>query len=139
MQGVKRKFTYVFFYEAISLVMLSTAFVIFSDKNMAHAGALGVITVVLAVVWNFLYNHVFECWESGQVKRGRNLARRVTHAVGFELGLVAMTLPLFAWWLDLRLLDALMLDAGLTLTFMVFTFVYNWCFDRIFGLPLAAQ
>lgn len=139
MQGFKRKATYVVLYEFISLILISVAFYLYSDKDAAHSGMLGVFTVVAAIVWNLLYNSLFEIWESKQVVRGRGLARRVAHAVGFELGLVAITLPMFAWWLELSLLDAFLLDAGLTLFFMFFTFVYSWCFDRVFGLPLAAQ
>lgn len=139
MQGIKRKVTYVFFYEFITLVLISTAFVLFSDKDAVHSSTLGVMTVVLAIIWNLVYNTMFEFWESRQATRGRGLGRRVAHAVGFEVGFVAITLPLFAWWLDLTLLDAFFLDAGLTLFFMFFTFAYNWGFDRIFGLPLAAQ
>ncbi len=139
MQGFKRKATYVVLYEFISLILISVAFYLYSDKDAAHSGMLGVFTVVAAIVWNLLYNSLFELWESKQVVRGRGLARRVAHAVGFELGLVAITLPMFAWWLELSLMDAFLLDAGLTLFFMFFTFIYSWCFDRVFGLPLAAQ
>ncbi|WP_417606842.1 PACE efflux transporter [Oceanimonas baumannii] len=139
MQGIKRRVTYVLFYEAITLAIISTAFYLFSDKDASHSSMLGVVTVILAIIWNTAYNTVFEWWESKLAKRGRDVIRRVIHAVGFEIGFVAITLPLFAWWLDLSLWDAFMLDIGLTLFFMFFTFFYNWTFDRIFGLPLSAQ
>lgn len=139
MQGIKRKVTYVFLYEFIALLLMTMTFQLYSDHDAASAGALGAITVLVAILWNLLYNSLFEFWESRQAQRGRGLARRTLHAAGFELGLLAITLPLFAWWLDLSLVDAFLLDAGLTLFFMCFTFVYNWSFDRIFGLPLAAQ
>ena len=41
-------------------------------------------TSVIAVVWNLLFNTLFEAWESRQARRGRSLARRIAHAVGFE-------------------------------------------------------
>lgn len=139
MQGWKRRLTYVVFYELITLLIISTAFYLSSEKDAAHAAVLGVVTVVLAIVWNTLYNNVFEWWESGLVKRGRDAWRRVIHAVGFEAGFVLITLPLFAWWLNLSLWDAFVLDMGLTLFFMFFTLFYNWVFDHLFGLPLSAQ
>lgn len=139
MQGWKRRLTYVVFYELITLLIISTAFYLSSEKDAAHAAVLGVVTVVLAIIWNTLYNTVFEWWESGLVKRGRDAWRRVIHAVGFEAGFVLITLPLFAWWLDLSLWDAFVLDMGLTLFFMFFTLFYNWVFDHLFGLPLSAQ
>jgi uncharacterized membrane protein len=139
MQGLKRRLTYVVLYEGLALVLLSITFNVLSDEGLAHAGVLGALTVLIAVSWNFIYNLLFECWEARQTTRGRSLVRRVGHAAGFEVSLLLLTLPLFAWWLQLSLFDAFLLDAGLTLFFVFFTFIYNWGFDRVFGLPLAAQ
>ena len=139
MQGLKRKLTYVLLYEGLALALLSITFNVLSDDGLAHAGALGALTVLIALSWTFIYNLLFECWEARQLTRGRSFARRVGHAAGFEVSLLLLTLPLFAWWLQLNLLDAFLLDAGLTLFFVFFTFLYNWGFDRVFGLPLAAQ
>ena len=46
--------------------------------------------------------------------------------------------PLFAWWFDIGLWQALVMDLGLLVFFLVYTFVFNWCFDRVFGLPASA-
>ena len=139
MQGVKRKITYVLLFEFFALLMMTVIFKLFSEQDLAHSGALGVITMVIAILWNLVYNTGFEYWEKHRARRGRSLKRRIVHAVGFETGLMAITLPIFAWWLQLSLVEAFWLDAGLTLLFTLFTFVYNWCFDRVWGLPLAAQ
>ena len=56
-----------------------------------------------------------------------------------EGGLVFMLVPLMAWWFEVSLWDALVMDIGLLLFFLVYTFVFNWSFDRIFGLPRSAQ
>lgn len=139
MQGLKRRVTYVVFYELLSFSIISLAFLLFSSKDASHSAILGAITVLLAIIWNFIFNTMFEWWEKRQAVRGRNLKRRIQHAVGFEVGFVAITLPLFAWWLEISLLEAFFLDISLTLFFMFFTFAYNWLFDKIFGLPLSAQ
>lgn len=139
MQGAKRRITYVLFYEAITLAIISTAFYVFSEKDASHSSSLGVITVVLAIVWNTVFNTVFEWFEKRLKVTGRTRKTRIIHAIGFEVGFVAITLPLFAWWLDMTLWDAFMLDFGLTLFFMFFTYFYNWAFDQIFGLPLSCQ
>ncbi|EIE1195280.1 PACE efflux transporter [Vibrio parahaemolyticus] len=139
MQGIKRRITYVFFYEAITLVLISMAFHAWADEDSGHPVLLGIITVVLAVIWNTLYNTLFELWEKTLITRGRGLRRRVLHAVGFEVGFVAVTLPIFSWWLSISIWDAFLLDAGLTMFFMFFTFLYNWLFDLIFGLPISTQ
>ena len=47
--------------------------------------------------------------------------------------------PLMAWWLGIGLLEALVLDIGLIVFFLCYTFAFNWGFDRVFGLPASAQ
>ena len=39
----------------------------------------------------------------------------------------------------MSLLQALAMEAGLMVFFLVYTFAFNWAFDGIFGLPAAAQ
>jgi len=46
--------------------------------------------------------------------------------------------PLMAWWFDATLWQALVMDLGLLVFFLVYAFVFNWVFDRVFGLPSSA-
>src|SRR5262249_20534076 len=105
---------------------------------LVHSGVLSVIASAIAVLWNLGFNMLFERWESRQTVRGRGLRRRIAHAIGFEGGLVAFLVPVFAWWLGVSLWQALVMDLGLVVFFLVYTFVFNWAFDMIFGLPAAA-
>ena len=47
-------------------------------------------------------------------------------------------MPLFAWWFDVSLWQALVMDLGLVVFFLCYTFAFNWGFDRVFGLPASA-
>jgi uncharacterized membrane protein len=105
---------------------------------LQRAGVAAVVSSAVAVVWNVVFNTLFERWEARQTVRGRSLARRAAHAIGFEGGLVVTLVPFFAWWLDITLWQAFVLDLGLLLFFLVYTFVFNWVFDRVFGLPASA-
>ena len=51
---------------------------------------------------------------------------------------IAMLVPLFAWWFGISLEHALVLEIGLAMFFLLYTFVFNWAFDRVFGLPASA-
>ena len=82
-----------------------------------------------------MFNMLFERWERRQPTRGRSAARRVAHAIGFEGGLLLFLVPFFAWWLGVSLWQALVLDIGFLLFFLVYNFVFAWAFDRLFGLP----
>lgn len=137
MQGVKRKVVYVSLYEGIAIVAATLGLAGMTGQGMEHSGLLAVAASAIAVVWNLLFNTLFERWEARQAQRGRSVLRRVVHAVCFEGGLVLFLVPLIAWWFDTSLLQALVMDLGLVLFFLVYTFVFNWGFDRVFGLPAA--
>jgi uncharacterized membrane protein len=138
LQGTKRKFTYVATYETIAFLLGTLGFFSFSDSTLERAGALAIFASIFAVSWNFAYNAMFERWESKRLVRGRNLGRRVLHAVGFELGFLVVLLPAAAWWLEISYLRSFTLNLGLNIFFFVYTFAFTWCFDRVFGLPESA-
>ena len=138
MQGFWRKVVYIGSYEGIAIGCSSVGLAWMSGEGLANSGALAVMFSVVAVLWNLAFTVMFERWESRQATRGRSIRRRIAHAVGFEGGLVALLVPLASWWLDVSLWQALLLDVGLMLFFLVYTFAFNWAFDRIFGLPRSA-
>ena len=138
MQGLQRKLVYVSLFETIAIV-LTSLMLIALGHDLFHSGTVSVVVSVIAVVWNLTWNTGFEFWEARQSVRGRSLRRRTVHAVGFEGGLALMTIPLFAWWLQIGLWDAFWLDAGFLLFFLLYTFIFNWFFFFFFGLPLSAQ
>ena len=139
MQGLTRKVVYIALYEAIAIIIVSVGLNAMADGGLLNASALAVLTSAVAVVWNLLFNHAFEWWESRQTLRGRSLARRVAHAIGFEGGLVALLVPVMAWWLQVSLLQAFLMDVVLVVFFLLYTFTFTWAFDRIFGLPASAR
>ncbi|NVD73582.1 PACE efflux transporter [Duganella sp. BJB1802] len=139
MQGLKRKIVYVSLFELIAVGLTSSVLVLLMGYDAGHASVAAVASSLVAVVWNFVYNSMFEAWEARQAKRGRSWLRRAAHALGFEGGLVVILVPLFAWWLDISLWEAFVLDLGLVLFFMFYTFLFSLAFDRIFGLPASAQ
>ena len=49
----------------------------------------------------------------------------------FEGGLVAVSVPLIAWWLQVSLMQALILDLGVLLFFLPYTYVYHWGYDLV--------
>ena len=139
MQGLQRRVVYITLYEGIAIVCASAGLALMTDAGLGHSGMLAVVASVIAVIWNLAFNALFERWESRQAVRGRSVRRRIAHAIGFEGGLIAFLVPMFAWGLGVTLWQALVMDLGLVLFFLVYTFVFNWGFDQVFGLPRSAQ
>ena len=138
-QGLQRKIVYVVSFELIAIVLASTLLRLLSESPVATAGITAAASSAIAMAWNYVYNLLFEAWEARQARKGRSLLRRAVHAMGFEAGLVTMLVPLFAWVLGVSLLAALALNAVMIVFFLVYGFLFNLAFDRVFGLPLSAQ
>src|SRR5690606_9725542 len=106
-----------------------------SGAEASHTGPLAIMIATTAVTANLIYNWLFERWEARQAARSRSFGRRLLHAAGFQTTLVIFLIPLIAWWMQISLLEALLLDAVLIVFFPIYMFVYNWAFDLVFGLP----
>ena len=139
LQGLHRRLIYVTLYELIAIAAATWGLAVLSGQGAGHSGMVAVAASAIAVVWNVVFNWAFERWESRQAVRGRSVARRVEHAIGFEGGLVFTLVPLFAWWFGVSLWQAFVMDLALIVFFLCYTFVFNWVFDRVFGLPASAQ
>ncbi|SDD80691.1 Uncharacterized membrane protein [Paracidovorax valerianellae] len=139
LQGVARRVLYVALYELIAIAAATVALAWLTGQGSGHSSVVAVAASAIAVVWNLVFNWAFERWEARQPVRGRSTGRRIAHAIGFEGGLVFSLVPLFAWWFEVSLWQAFVMDLGLIAFFLCYTFVFNWGFDRIFGLPASAQ
>lgn len=139
MTPTTRKILYAVSFETLGIAVASAGLLAMSDANATQSVILSAITATIAMAWSMGFNALFEAWESRQSTKGRSLARRSVHALLFEGGLVILVLPIMAWWLHVDLWTALRYEAGLIVLFIIYTYVFTWSFDRIFGLPASAK
>lgn len=126
-------------YEGIAIAVVTPVLALAFSHPPGSAFVLSAVMSTIALAWNYLFNSVFERWEARQVVKGRSLARRIAHGVGFEGGLALILLPVMAYWLNVTLLQALMADLGLLAFFFFYTVGFTWAFDKMFGLPQSAR
>ena len=139
MQGLKRRIVYVSSYEIIGMVISSVGLALLAGDSVEHTGPLSVMITTIAVTWNFIYNILYEKWEARQENKSRTVKRRIAHAIGFQITLVMFLIPLIAWWMDISLVAAFWLDVAFIIIIPIYTFIFNWTFDKLFGLPASAQ
>jgi uncharacterized membrane protein len=139
MTPTQRKILYAVSFETLGTLVAAAGLVVMSDASPKSSFTLALITATIALCWSYAYNTLFEAWEARQTLRGRSFARRAAHAALFEVGLVLMLVPVMAWWLQVGLVQALVYEAGLIALFLVYTYLFTWGFDRIFGLPASAR
>lgn len=130
MQGIKRKIVFVTIYEIFGWIISALALAFLSGNSAGTTGPLALVITTIAVSWNFIFNTAFEYWESKQKSRIRTFRRRFVHAILFQLTLVIFLIPLIAWWLSISLLQALILDFALIIFIPIYTFFFNWAFDK---------
>ena len=139
MTPTRRKIVYAVTFETLGTLVASAYLWTVSGASAASSLALSILTATIALCWSFVFNTVFEAWESRQDTRGRSFRRRSAHALLFEGGLVLICIPVMAWWLQVGLLEAAVYEAGLIAVFIAYTYLFTWGFDLIFGLPTSAQ
>lgn len=138
MSPLTRKITYALTFEAIGILLASALLLGMSDAPVDQSLILSAINATVALLWNLIFNALFERWEARQPVKGRPFSLRALHALLFEGGLTLTMVPLMAWWLDVTLWQALAYEIGLILLFLVYTYIFTWTFDRLFGLPPSA-
>ena len=126
----KRRIVHALNYEIILLVIIALALSFIFELPLEVTGVLGIFMAVTSVIWNMVFNHYFEKFEAKhQLKR--TVRVRILHAIGFEGGLMLATIPMVAYAMNMSLWQAIVLDFSLTLCILVYTFIFQWCYDLI--------
>lgn len=117
-------------FELIALALFAPLCAWLLGLPVTHVGVLSIAISLIAMIWNMTFNALFDRIERrfGLV---RDVGLRIVHALAFELGLIALAVPLSAWWLDLGLVETLLLDLGFLLLFLPYTFGFNVAYDRL--------
>lgn len=133
-----RRILQVSIFEIIAIAAITAGAMLLTNQDLMNSSAYAALTSIIAVAWNYLYNTIYEFWESRQKKKGRTVFRRIVHATLFEIGLVLIFVPLMAWWFSVSPLNAFIAQIGILIFFLCYSISFNWCFDRIVGLPRSA-
>ncbi|OWY11333.1 hypothetical protein B6V74_04815 [Thioclava sp. F42-5] len=120
-------------FEIIGILIVTPLFAWVFDHPMGDMGVLVVLGATAATAWNYLFNLAFDhilLWRRGDVRK--TIPLRIVHAVLFEATLLALLLPIFAWWLETSLLTILVMEASFAGFYLVYAFVFTWGYDTIF-------
>lgn len=128
----KRRLVHAISYEVILLVIIAIALSFIFSMPLEVTGILGAIMAVISVIWNMIFNHYFEKIEH-KYQWQRTIRIRILHAIGFEGGLMLATIPIIAYMMNMSFIEALILDFGLTMCILVYTFIFQWCYDIVEG------
>ena len=132
-----RRVVYAVVFEALA-VLFTTGILAALGNAGGPSLVVAVLSSTVALLWNVLFNTLFERFERRVGATHRPWWMRVAHAVGFEGGLLVFLVPAVALVLGVGLWDAFLIEAGLLVFFLVYAAVYAYAFDSVFGLPDSA-
>lgn len=138
MNPTTRRVLQAVLYEVFAIAFVGPVLSLVFDEPASSTLVLAVVLSSIALAWNYIFNVLFERWESRQSMKGRSLVRRMAHGIGFEGGLTVLLIPVMSLWLKISILDALFANLGLLAFFFVYAITFTWAFDRAFGLPQSA-
>ncbi len=137
MRSLADRLRQVALFEIGGLVLITPPFVWLSGVPPSDSIGLLAIIAAIATLWNALYNTSFDWIEgrlSGRTADRRPALLRVAHSLGFEAGLLLAALPIIMHWTGMSWMEALIADIGLALSYVVYAFVFNLAYDRIFPI-----
>lgn len=125
-------------FEVIGLITVTPLAAWLLERDLSTIGSMAIILSLSAMLCNYLFNLAFDhaLKSLGRPVHIRPTWMRILHAVLFEVSLLVLTLPFVAWWLDMTLWVAFITDLAFALFFLVYAFVFNWTYDRVFPMPI---
>lgn len=127
--NTKERIFHAFTFEAVALAIIVPASAWITGKGTSELALVGVGLSLFTVVWNYYYNIMFDRL-AGSDRATRSLKTRIAHTAGFEGGLIFITVPSIAWFLEISIGAALLLEAGFLVFFFFYATGFNWLYDR---------
>ena len=121
-------------FEVFGIIIFTPFAMLILNENILNISILAIVVSLIAMVWNFIYNYGFDLIENylNGHRSTRKVFIRFIHALFFEVGLLIVTVPLLAYWLDMSLLSAFLVDIGFVVFYIIYAFFYNYIFDKIY-------
>ena len=129
-RSIKERVFHATCYELIGILLFTPIVAWWFGFGLLHTGVLTAAISAIAMLWNLLFNAIFDRWAL-RMQWVRTVKIRILHALLFEAGLVVAIVPLAAWWLNISLWQAFLLDIGFLLAFLPYTYIYNWSYDQL--------
>ncbi|WP_434567373.1 PACE efflux transporter [Vibrio chagasii] len=126
----KERILHMVLFEVFALIMMAGLATYITGHGAGEMAGLALAMSLIAMAWNYIYNYGYDkVFGADRTKRTKKT--RVLHGLGFELGLMTVTLPVLMWVLKLDFLTVLIMDIGLVIFFVLYAIGFNWAYDSV--------
>ncbi|OAN10964.1 hypothetical protein A3K86_18445 [Photobacterium jeanii] len=129
MGAIERIFHAVLF-EVLAVSLSIVLMMVFTDHEVSAVSGTMIIIATIAMAWNFVFNWVFDKFFT-EDKEKRSIKLRIFHVILFEIGLLVLTIPVMAYILQVSMIEAFIMDVGVTVFITIYAFIFNWVYDNV--------
>lgn len=135
-KSVKERFFHALGFEVLAIAICAPLGAWLLGYSLGHMGVLTLMISLIAMTWNMVFNALFDRAQR-RIGFERKVLARLLHSLLFEVGLILAVVPLAAWWLNIGLWEAFVLDIGIALFFLPYSFAFNWTYDHLRAIVVA--
>jgi len=120
-------------FEAGGVALVSPAYAYLTGASIVGGITTIALLSIVIMTWAPVYNTLFDYIErerSGRLASDRSKRIRILHAVLHEASSVLLTCPLLIWLGGHSLTSALFINVSLTITYVVYTFIFHMFYDH---------
>jgi uncharacterized membrane protein len=121
-------------FESLGVLAVGPLYALASGAPMQQSLLLVASLSLAVIVWSAVYNTVFDLVEARRVARVASLRPhrwRLAHAVGLETSAALVTWPMIVALTPLSWMQALLADAGLSVAYAIYGYLFHLGFDRL--------
>ncbi|AQS37488.1 putative membrane protein [Shewanella psychrophila] len=126
----KQRVIHTILFEALALILVVPLVILITGKETGELLKVAIGLSFYAVVWNYFYNIWFDK-HFGCNRSERNVYIRIGHALGFEGGIIVVTLPVVSWFMGISLFSAFLLEFAFLVLFFFYAIAFNYVYDRV--------
>jgi uncharacterized membrane protein len=135
-KSTKARMIQALIYELVALSIIAPAYHFTSGTKAEEALSLLVILSLIVLGWTLIFNRAYDAIEHRfdaniHESNNRPLGLRILHAIGMELGLMIISIPIIKVFLGITWMEALLLDIYLTVAYMVYALCFFYVYDKI--------
>lgn len=129
-------------FELGGVVVATPIYMIVTGNTAAEGAVLVIALAIVVMVWSPLHNSIFDILEwrlQRRVASDRPHGWRIVHAMSHEVTSLVVTVPAILMLTDHTLLEAVLLDIGLTVIYIVYAYLFHVIYDRLRPVPQGAK
>lgn len=114
----------VFIFEAVAIFIITPLFSFIFNKPLASIGFIAVLTSIIAMLINYVFNLFFDKWYNYQ--KYKLLVRTIL----FQVVILSFFIPFVMFMLDFSFYQSVVYNTSGSLFFMTYFYVYNFIFEK---------